>query len=84
MSEAFDDDLTISEQPAPQYRPFASAEEFKPFRDRWIKQRSMAGQFKVLFFNDMHAVIDRSVLPYDVLFWDWQFDDGTPCGIEVK
>jgi hypothetical protein len=65
----------------PQYRPFANAAEFTPFRDKWWK------------FKDGEAFYIRPPVPYSNLSHEgvpWQtrfeqcvFDDGTPFGVKI-
>lgn len=66
------------------YRPFASAEEFKPHRDRWIDAVDKNGCWRVCAYSDTHIYVNsyRSVSYVDA-FGDYVFDDGTPFGIEV-
>lgn len=76
-----------------QYRPFANAAEFEPFRDRWIRRgnkhdtpdRMPAGCFKVTAYCDHHYWTGDGIsISYKQTFDDGQcFDDGTPFGIEV-
>lgn len=75
------------------YRPFASAAEFEPHRDRWIRRSDKndtpetmpAGCFRVTAYNDHHCWTgDGSSMSYEDLFDDGKcFDDGTPFGVEV-
>lgn len=63
-----------------QYRPFANAAEFEPFRDRWWKKT--CGDDRVYppcYYNDSYS----GGLHFDRCFIDRIFDDGTPFGIEV-
>jgi hypothetical protein len=67
-----------------QYRPFASAEEFKPHRDRWTRRIAYNPQG-----NDIYPPKRYSDLGYDGFKWQWcfenfSFDDGTPFGVEVS
>ena len=72
-----------------QYRPFATAAEFEPHRDRWVR-RSHAGRpdakgcYKVCAYDNW-GIFDRgSKISYEEMFNDGrQFDDGTPFGVEV-
>jgi hypothetical protein len=76
------------EQPK-RYRPFASAEEFKPHRDRWIRFAAddWSACWKVSWYRDDGVFLDhgptRRHLSFDFVFDDWIFDDGTPFGVEV-
>jgi hypothetical protein len=63
--------------PAPQYRPFANAAEFKPHRDKWwrVKTETEDACHPPHYYSDRH---------------DWQrsfdtlvFEDGTPFGVRV-
>jgi hypothetical protein len=77
------------------YRPFANAEEFKPFRDRWVRIVSPSGCEIELDDIDVGAVMridgynDDSVCTwvgwcvYQNAFAVCEFEDGTPFGIEV-
>jgi hypothetical protein len=77
------------------YRPFANADEFKPFRDRWVRIVSPSGCEIELDDIDVGAVMridgynDDSVCTwvgwcvYPNAFAVCEFEDGTPFGIEV-
>lgn len=73
-----------------QYRPFASAAEFEPHRDRWIRrihegELGAKGCFRVSGYDDLGIFNLTKHESYDLMFDDGrQFDDGTPFGIEVK
>ena len=72
------------------YRPFASAAEFEPFRDRWIKRSYIGGLcnegcFKPQAYDDQGVFdIGEHFTYYEMFNEGRQFDDGTPFGIEVK
>lgn len=67
-----------------QYRPFASAAEFEPHRDRWVKRHdSLGSASRISGYGDKGVVIHGSVFTFEALFRDHTFDDGTPFGIEV-
>lgn len=74
--------------PAPTYRPFANAEEFKPHRDKWIARKTKGGAFKAVDYSDRGLYLQESeadVLTYRELFeMGYTFEDGTPCGVEHK
>ena len=64
-----------------QYRPFANAAEFQPYRDRWW-----------MFRHDIRNHRRPPQEHDDYLYgcWEWQnifesatFDDGSPFGVEV-
>ena len=77
-----------------QYRPFANAAEFKPFRDRWIQRSAKhdtkdtlpAGCFKVVSYNDHHVwTVDGKTISYEQMFAEGKtFDDGSPFAVEVQ
>lgn len=63
-----------------QYRPFANAAEFEPFRDRWWKKTIGDDRiYPPCYYNDSYS----GGLHFDRCFIDRVFDDGTPFGIEV-
>jgi len=69
--------------PAPKYRPFANAEEFKPHRDRWIVDK-MDGELlrcvKVFSGRASMATIYGCISMTDA-FNRFEFEDGTPFGV---
>lgn len=66
--------------PAPKYRPFANAEEFKPHRDRWIADKNN-WVVRVTSLSDKGA--NGSV--WESLVKHWTFEDtGLPVGVEVQ
>ena len=72
-----------------QYRPFANAAEFEPFRDRWIEYTSPnhgdCSFYRVTSFHSERVWLgpDNSGKTYREAFHCLKFDDGTPFGIEV-
>jgi hypothetical protein len=80
-----------TEPPKPkQYRPFASAVEFAVHRDRWIREKDETGneQFRSTFsaYHNKAAWLAGAscALDWQEIFDRWQFDNGEPCGVEVK
>lgn len=63
------------------YRPFANAEEFKPFRDKWIIRKEGIGSFRVQSYYDTWVAVGPEYLSYQELLTR-KFEDGTPCGIK--
>jgi hypothetical protein len=63
------------------YRPFASAAEFDPYREKWIAND---GTFraKVIWYSDTHIFTCR-VYSWHEAFELFTFEDGAPFGIEV-
>jgi hypothetical protein len=62
-----------------QYRPFANAEEFKPHRDRWWKEKTKSYVYSPSTYSDNYHCGSS----WSVSFIDKLFDDGTPFGVEV-
>jgi len=62
------------------YRPFASAEEFKPHRDRWWSWKEDPNEFNppCCYSGKFHGAHGWSIS-----FDEKVFDDGTPFGVEV-
>ena len=64
-----------------QYRPFTSAEEFKPHRDRWWRWKTTySSQYICTHSFDDFGHESRS---WENSFESKEFDDGTPFGVEV-
>ena len=67
----------------PTYRPFANAEEFKPYRSRWIKMKG-SGVTRFNFYNNKGVHNDSlEVFNYQKLFDTCLFEDGSPCGVKL-
>jgi hypothetical protein len=70
--------------PEPQYRPFANAAEFEPHRDRWITRGRLPGFWRPLGYDEAGVFSDdRRKIEWADLFREYQFEDGTPFGVEV-
>ncbi len=61
------------------YRPFANAEEFKPYRDRWWKEKTKSYVYPPSTYSDNYHCGSS----WSVSFIDKLFDDGSPFGVEV-
>jgi hypothetical protein len=83
------------EKPA-KYRPFANAEEFKPYRDRWvrvIKEHNMSGcdlddwltdSLRFMGQDKTGVCAPGGWLTYGCAFDCFVFDDdGTPFGVRI-
>ena len=68
------------EEPA-KYRPFASAEEFKPHRDRWWYRDGDAG--RMWFPPQYYADNLHGGVTFQYRFETSFFDDGTPFGVRL-
>jgi len=67
-----------------QYRPFRSAEEFRPHRDRWIRFRQCVVLYRITEYSDTGVAIgDEASWEYNAGFASLVFDDGSPFGVEV-
>jgi hypothetical protein len=75
------------EKPA-RYRPFANAQEFKPHRDRWVRQKESGSIFRGITYDEdgLFALLEIAVDPFcwEEAFEDFVFDDdGTPFGVKI-
>jgi len=67
----------------PTYRPFANAEEFKPYRSRWVKMKG-SGVTRFNYYNNNGVYNDSlEVFNYQKLFDTFLFEDGSPCGVKI-
>lgn len=64
----------------PQWRPFANAEEFKPFRERWYRPKSCGD------IRKPYRITDNAVDSYvwSAALDEFEFEDGTPFGMKVE
>jgi hypothetical protein len=87
-------DIEFRIKPAPTYRPFSNAEEFKPHRDRWVVSKNRSESqlepiAKVILYNDVGVMLypgyesSRTCHPidWDKAFHRLQFEDGSPFGV---
>jgi hypothetical protein len=72
--------------PKPTYRPFVSVDEFKPHRDKWLVPKECSEPkdlcFKVDAYCDKGYDTRSGLIGWPSMFRDFQFEDGTPCGIK--
>ena len=75
-----------------QYRPFANAAEFEPFRDRWVTRKDKSdkeaqpGAFLVAAYDDVGYWCSGGVHErFDTAFSHGRCfdDDGTPFGVRI-
>jgi hypothetical protein len=68
------------------YRPFASAEEFKPHRDKWLVPKECSDPehlcFKVDAYCDEGYDTRSGLIGWFSMLRDFVFEDGTPCGVK--
>lgn len=77
-------------KPEPKYRPFKNAEEFFPYREKWLKWGTAAGTYfyKIVTFTDESIFVMSSYngtphsYTYKNIFDNCVFDDGTLCGVK--
>jgi hypothetical protein len=76
----------IIERIEPQYRPFANAEEFKPFRDKWTFHPNYPDKlFRLTAYDDKGIYGGREFHSYSHLFeCGTKFEDGSPFGMVVE
>jgi len=68
----------------PTYRPFANAEEFKPYREKWCLG-NLKGRFKIDWHNDTHIYeYGNSFITWGEAFEKYKFEDGTPFGVKEE
>jgi len=71
------------EKPA-RYRPFATAEEFKPHRDRWIRRKDNGHEMRTTSFCDSVHFTGNDGEAWETMLADYIFDDdGTPFGVRI-
>lgn len=81
-------DETIGPNPWPmnqpaKYRPFASGEEFRPHRDRWLRCKE-GHIYRVILVSELGVRIAwmTSLIQFDEMFNTFVFDNnGEPCGV---
>ena len=67
-----------------QFRPFANAAEFEPHRDKWLKLKSHGDhRIKTHSYNDHKHYTGDVGDTWQTMFDDYEFEDGTPFGVEV-
>jgi hypothetical protein len=63
------------EPPQPKYRPFKNAEEFRPYRNYWIKNNRCLK--RVVEYSDFGV----NGMSWESLLRSRTFEDGAPCGV---
>ena len=77
-------------KPEPKYRAFASAEEFKPHRDKWILRldeedgtsNPAYGAWRADSYDEESIISDEEISYEELL--KYRFEDGTLCGILIN
>jgi len=73
------------DKPQPTYRPFTNGDEFEPFADRWLRRKGSHGsRSKVSEFTNDCIQMRGVWRSWQAIFNDWEFTDGTPCGVLVE
>jgi hypothetical protein len=62
------------------YRPFANAEEFKPHRDRWWRDKGKSYVYAPSTYGDDY----HCGASWESSFVNKLFDDGSPFGVELN
>lgn len=60
----------------PAYRPFACAAEYAPHRERWVTSKRSGSTIRLVSFSD-----DTD---WERYFKEYEFEDGTPFGVETQ
>jgi len=66
--------------PEPQYRPFANAAEFEPYRNKWWRHKTSNSKNPPLGYSDTHW----GGMPFGLAFDKYEFEDGSPFGVRVE
>ena len=73
----------IAPLPEPKYRPFANAEEFAPHREKWLRTKNGGELWRVYSYNNAGIITpSSSFIDYEKMFGTYDFEDGSPCGVE--
>ena len=73
----------IAPLPEPKYRPFANAEEFAPHRGKWMRTKNGGELWRVYSYNNAGIITpSSSFIDYEKMFGTYDFEDGSPCGVE--
>ncbi|MGE4526703.1 MAG: hypothetical protein AB7D24_12565 [Sphaerochaeta sp.] len=76
-------DLKIITQPT--YRPFANAEEFKPYRDEWFKKKGDVGFDRAEYYDNVGIKNSKGFfLTYADFVACYERENGEPCGIKEQ
>jgi len=65
----------------PTYRPFKTAEEFKPYRDKWLRHGGVIFQHDGYY--DCGILIGNERFSWKEMFKSFVFEDGTPYGVKI-
>ncbi len=76
---------TLKVIPEPTYRPFANAEEFKPYRDEWVRIKRDGAMIRWFAYND-DGVQDTNgnIVTYKDLLEKAEHENGEPCGMKEE
>lgn len=73
----------IAPFPEPKRRPFANAEEFAPHREKWLRTKNGGELWRVYSYNNKGIITpSSSFIDYEKMFLTYDFEDGSPCGME--
>lgn len=77
----------IDEPKPDEYRAFASYAEFTPHAEKWIVFKGTPDErLRVIVYSDTGVWFGTGEVgrKYDRLLSDYEFSDGTPCGVPVE
>lgn len=72
--------------PKKEYRAFASAEEFKPFRDKWLKYKVSDSNrcMSIRSYSDDGIGVAMTYMTYQKAMLELVFEDGSPFGVPCE
>jgi hypothetical protein len=77
-------------KPELQYRPFANAAEFAPYRDQWVKDKKTGSLiarpvgYDASCVHFINSVGNEYIGSYEKLFSCVLFEDGSPFGVMIE
>lgn len=75
----------VPPEPKPVYRPFASAAEFAPHRNRWVVPKACSVPKGLAFlcsiYSDNGVYTESGTIGWAGMLRDFKFEDGTPFGV---
>lgn len=77
----------LYKEPEKKYVPF-TWETIQPYKDKWIKEKDTDNSYyKIVCIRDNKVAVCGIAQTYNITFGsllnNYQFEDGTPCGVEV-
>ena len=72
----------IAPVPEPKYRPFKSAEEFAPYRDKWVVERGTGIISHITGYNGSGIFVNGRTYHWGAGLSILRFDDYAPFGVK--